>query len=240
MDQQGNGHEGEPHDQGTAERLNWLRAGVLGANDGIVSVAAVVVGVAGATTATGPVVAAGAAAAIGGAISMALGEYVSVSSSADSQKALIEKERRELAEMPEEELAELAGLYEAKGLSRATAQQVARELTEHDVLKAHLDVELQLDEDEVLNPWNAAIASAIAFTVGAALPFATAVFLPVGLRIPVTFAAVLLALAVTGATGARLGGASVLRPTLRVLIGGAAALAVTFAIGSWLGVSGIV
>lgn len=233
-------HEGEPHDQGLAERLNWLRAGVLGANDGIVSVAAVVVGVAGATTATGPVVVAGAAAAIGGAISMALGEYVSVSSSADSQKALIEKERRELAEMPEEELVELAGLYEAKGLSPATAQQVARELTEHDVLKAHLDVELQLDEDEVLNPWNAAIASAIAFTVGAALPFATAVFLPVGLRIPVTFAAVLLALAVTGATGARLGGASVLRPTLRVLIGGAAALAVTFAIGSWLGVSGIV
>ncbi|MDO2935161.1 VIT family protein [Paeniglutamicibacter sulfureus] len=240
MDQQEMQHEGEPHDQGLAERLNWLRAGVLGANDGIVSVAAVVVGVAGATTATGPVVAAGAAAAIGGAISMALGEYVSVSSSADSQKALIEKERRELAEMPEEELAELAGLYEAKGLSRATAQQVARELTEHDVLKAHLDVELQLDEDEVLNPWNAAIASAIAFTVGAALPFATAVILPVGLRIPVTFAAVLLALAVTGATGARLGGASVLRPTLRVLIGGAAALAVTFAIGSWLGVSGIV
>ncbi|MFL4480189.1 VIT family protein [Paeniglutamicibacter sp. ORCA_105] len=240
MDQQEMQHEGEPHDQGLAERLNWLRAGVLGANDGIVSVAAVVVGVAGATTATGPVVVAGAAAAIGGAISMALGEYVSVSSSADSQKALIEKERRELAEMPEEELVELAGLYEAKGLSPATAQQVARELTEHDVLKAHLDVELQLDEDEVLNPWNAAIASAIAFTVGAALPFATAVFLPVGLRIPVTFAAVLLALAVTGATGARLGGASVLRPTLRVLIGGAAALAVTFAIGSWLGVSGIV
>jgi VIT1/CCC1 family predicted Fe2+/Mn2+ transporter len=240
MDQQETAHEGEPHDQGTAERLNWLRAGVLGANDGIVSVAAVVVGVAGATTASGPVVVAGAAAAIGGAISMALGEYVSVSSSADSQKALIEKERRELAEMPEEELAELAGLYEAKGLSPATAQQVARELTEHDALKAHLDAELQLDEDEVLNPWNAAIASAIAFTVGAVLPFATAVFLPAGLRIPVTFAAVLLALAVTGALGARLGGAPVLRPTLRVLIGGAAALAVTFAIGSWLGVSGIV
>lgn len=232
-------HNDEPHNQGVAERLNWLRAGVLGANDGIVSVAAVVVGVAGATTANGPILAAGAAAAIGGAISMALGEYVSVSSSADSQRALIEKERQELEEMPEEELAELTGLYEAKGLSRETAAQVARELTEHDALAAHLDAELQLDQDEVLNPWNAAIASAIAFSIGAALPFATAVFLPGTLKIPVTFIAVMIALAITGALGARLGGAPILRPTVRVLIGGAAALAVTFAIGSWLGVSGV-
>ncbi|MFJ6416033.1 VIT family protein [Paeniglutamicibacter sp. NPDC091659] len=233
-------HDAEPHDQGIAAKLNWLRAGVLGANDGIVSVAAVVVGVAGATTANGPILTAGAAAAVGGAISMALGEYVSVSSSADSQKALIEKERRELAEMPEEELAELTAIYAAKGLSGATAARVARELTEHDALKAHLDAELHMDEDEVLSPWHAAIASAIAFSVGAVLPFATAVFLPGPLKIPVTFVAVLLALAVTGALGARLGGAPMLRPTIRVLVGGAAALAVTFAIGSWLGVSGIV
>ncbi|MDQ0096263.1 MULTISPECIES: VIT1/CCC1 transporter family protein [Micrococcaceae] len=233
-------HEDEPHNQGVAERLNWLRAGVLGANDGIVSVAAVVVGVAGATTANGPILAAGAAAAIGGAISMALGEYVSVSSSADSQKALIEKERLELAQMPQEELAELTGLYEAKGLSPETAARVAHELTAHDALAAHLDAELQLDEQEVLNPWNAAVASAVSFTVGAALPFATAVFLPGPLKIPVTFIAVMLALGITGALGARLGGAPMLRPTLRVLIGGAAALVVTFAIGSWLGVAGIV
>ncbi|PQZ86411.1 hypothetical protein CQ018_18800 [Arthrobacter sp. MYb227] len=232
-------HANEPHNRGVAERLNWLRAGVLGANDGIVSVAAVVVGVAGATTANGPILAAGAAAAIGGAISMALGEYVSVSSSADSQRALIEKERLELKHMPQEELAELTGLYEAKGLSPRTAAQVARELTEHDALAAHLDAELQLDQDEVLNPWNAAIASAIAFSVGAALPFATAVFLPGALKIPITFIAVMIALGITGALGARLGGAPMLRPTLRVLIGGAAALAVTFAIGSWLGVSGV-
>ncbi|GAA5226780.1 VIT family protein [Paeniglutamicibacter antarcticus] len=233
-------HDHEPHNQGIAAKLNWLRAGVLGANDGIVSVAAVVVGVAGATSETSPVLIAGAAALIGGAVSMALGEYVSVSSSSDSQKALIEKERRELAEMPAEELAELTGLYQAKGLSPETAALVARELTEHDALAAHLDVELQLDEDEVLSPWHAASASAVAFTVGAALPFATAVFLPGPLKIPVTFIAVMLALGATGALGARLGGAPMLRPTVRVLIGGAAALALTFAIGSWLGSSGIV
>lgn len=233
-------HGVEPHDAGVAARLNWLRAGVLGANDGIVSVAAVVVGVAGATTANGPIIAAGAAAAIGGAISMALGEYVSVSSSSDSQRALIEKERAELAETPEAELEELTGIYRAKGLSAETAETVARELTEHDALRAHLDAELNLDPDEVLSPWHAAIASAIAFSIGAVLPFVTAVFLPGPLKVPVTFVAVLLALAVTGALGARLGRAPMLRPTIRVLVGGIAALAVTFAIGSWLGVSGII
>ena len=240
MTQEAVQHDQEPHDAGVAARLNWLRAGVLGANDGIVSVAAVVVGVAGASTATGPIVAAGAAAAIGGAISMALGEYVSVSSSADSQRALIEKERRELEEMPEAELEELTAIYRAKGLSADTAARVAEELTAHDALSAHLEAELHLDEDEVASPWHAAFASAIAFSIGAALPFATAVFLPGPLKIPVTFIAVLLALAVTGALGARLGGAPMLRPTLRVLVGGAAALGVTFAIGSWLGVSGVV
>ncbi|MGL3807129.1 VIT1/CCC1 transporter family protein [Paeniglutamicibacter sp. R2-26] len=240
MTQEAVQHDQEPHDAGVAARLNWLRAGVLGANDGIVSVAAVVVGVAGASTATGPIVAAGAAAAIGGAISMALGEYVSVSSSADSQRALIEKERRELEEMPEAELEELTAIYRSKGLSEHTAAQVAKELTAHDALSAHLEAELHLDEDEVASPWHAAFASAIAFSIGAALPFATAVFLPGPLKIPVTFIAVLLALAVTGALGARLGGAPMLRPTLRVLVGGAAALGVTFAIGSWLGVSGVV
>ncbi|MGO2051210.1 VIT family protein [Arthrobacter sp. MYb211] len=232
-------HGVEPHDSGVAERLNWLRAGVLGANDGIVSVAAVVVGVAGATTANAPILTAGAAAVIGGAISMALGEYVSVASAADSQRALIEKEQAELRDTPQAELEELTQLYRDKGLSARTAAQVAVELTEHDVLRAHLDAELNLDPDEVLSPWHAAIASAIAFLSGAVLPFATAVLLPGPLKIPVTFAAVLLALAVTGILGAKLGGAPVLRPTLRVLIGGATALVVTFAIGSWLGGSAL-
>ena len=232
-------HGVEPHDRNVAERLNWLRAGVLGANDGIVSVAAVVVGVASATTANLPIITAGAAAVIGGAISMALGEYVSVASAADSQRALIEKERAELRDTPEAELEELTGLYQAKGLKPETASQVARELTEKDALLAHLDAELNLDPDEVLSPWHAASASAIAFLTGAILPFVTAVFLPGPLKIPVTFVAVLLALAVTGALGAKLGGAPLLRPTLRVLIGGAAALVVTFAIGSWLGDSSL-
>ena len=240
MNRQTVDHGVEPHDAGVAERLNWLRAGVLGANDGIVSVAAVVVGVAGATTANGPIITAGAAAVIGGAISMALGEYVSVSSAADSQRALIEKERQELADMPEAELEELTEIYRARGLSAETAAKVARELTERDALRAHLDAELNLDPDEVLSPWHAAFASAISFLVGAVLPFATAVFLPGPLKIPVTFVAVLLALAITGAMGGRLGGAPTLRPTIRVLVGGAAALAVTFAIGSWLGGIGLI
>lgn len=232
-------HADEPHDSsGLAERLNWLRAGVLGANDGIVSTAAVVVGVAGATTATGPILAAGAAALIGGAVSMALGEYVSVSSSSDSQKALIATERRELAEMPEEEFAELAYLYEQKGLSAETAGAVARELTAHDALGAHLDVELNIDPDEVVSPWNAAVASAVSFTIGALLPFLTAVLLPAEWKIPVTFVAVLVALAVTGGLGARLGRAPMVRPIVRVVIGGMLALGATFLIGTWLGSSG--
>jgi vacuolar iron transporter family protein len=222
-----------------AQRLNWLRAGVLGANDGIVSTAAVVVGVAGATSDSGPILIAGAAALVGGAISMALGEYVSVASSADSQRALIAKEKWELENLPEEELEELVSLYEAKGLSPGTARQVAGELTERDALKAHLDAELNLDEEEVLSPWHAAFASAASFVVGALLPFLTAVLLPPSLRIPVTFAAVLAALALTGAAGAYLGGAPMLRPTVRILVGGVLALGVTFAIGSWLGGTGV-
>ena len=129
-------HSNEPHPSNIAGRVNWLRAGVLGANDGIVSVAATVVGVAGVTNAPTPILVAGIAAVVGGAISMALGEYVSVSSQRDSQRALVEKERRELADDPEAELAELTGLYRAKGLSDVTAQQVALELTEHDALAA--------------------------------------------------------------------------------------------------------
>lgn len=232
-------HDGEPHEgAGLAGRLNWLRAGVLGANDGIVSTAAVVVGVAGATTATGPILTAGAAALIGGAVSMALGEYVSVSSSADSQQALIAQERGELEAMPEQELAELAYLYEQKGLSADTAQRVASELTAHDALAAHLEAELNIDRDDVVSPWNAAAASAVSFTVGALLPFLTAVLLPAALKIPVTFFAVLVALAVTGGLGARLGGAPMAKPVVRVVIGGVLALGATFLIGSWLGGSG--
>ena len=233
-------HAGEPHTGGVASRLNWLRAGVLGANDGIVSVAAVVVGVAGATAALPAIVLAGAAALIGGAISMALGEYVSVSSSRDTTRALIAKETEELATMPESELEELTRLYEAKGLSLATARRVAEELTAHDALAAHLETELHLDPDDVASPWTAAWASAAAFTVGAILPFLTIVLLPEPMRIAGTFVAVLAALALTGAVSARIGGASLPRTIARIVIGGALALGATFAVGWLLGTTGIV
>lgn len=231
-------HTDEPHAPGLAGRLNWLRAGVLGANDGIVSVAAIVVGVAGATSSVPAVLTAGTAGLVGGAISMALGEYVSVSSQRDSQRALIEKERRELLEEPELELAELAGIYQSKGLSAATAKQVAIELTEHDALAAHLDAELNITEAEVVSPWQAAGASALAFFVGAVLPMLAILLPPAGLRIPVTFISVLVALAITGTTSAIIGGSPIVRATLRVVIGGAIALAATFLIGTLLGTLG--
>jgi vacuolar iron transporter family protein len=233
-------HPHEPHGAGITGRLNWLRAGVLGANDGIVSVAAIVVGVAGATSAIAPIVTAGAAGLVGGAISMALGEYVSVSSQRDSQRALIAKERRELEEMPDEELAELTAIYESKGLSAKTAKAVAEELTEHDALAAHLEAELGITETDVVSAWQAAGASALAFTIGAVLPLLAILLPPESIRVPVTFAAVLVALALTGALGARIGGSPLLRPTIRVVLGGAIALAATFLIGTLLGTTGVV
>ncbi|MBG0717628.1 VIT family protein [Microbacterium sp. 2C] len=233
-------HANEPHRGGIAQRLNWLRAGVLGANDGIVSVAAIVVGVAGATSSTGPILTAGVAGLVGGAISMALGEYVSVSSQSDSEKALIAKERAELRDMPAEELDELTALYRAKGLSESTASQVAIELTEHDALAAHLSIELNIDQDDVVSPWHAAASSAAAFTIGAILPMLAILLPPADWRIPVTFVAVLLALAVTGTLSATIGGSSRLRATLRVVIGGALALAATYGVGVLLGASGVV
>ncbi len=233
-------HPEEPHREGLAQRLNWLRAGVLGANDGIVSVAAVAVGVASATPQLAPLITASLAALVGGAISMALGEYVSVSSQRDSEHALIAKERRELAEMPEQELEELTGLYEAKGLSRTTARQVAVELTEHDALSAHLSAELGIDQNDVVSPWHAALASAVAFTIGGILPLVPILLLPAAVRIPVTFVAVLVALAITGWVAAFIGGSPRGKAMLRVVIGGALALAATFLIGALLGTTGVV
>lgn len=229
----------EPQGFDIAAKLNWLRAGVLGANDGIVSVAAVVVGVAGVTTNNAPILAAGMAALVGGAISMALGEYVSVSSQSDSQRHLIAKEREELREQPDEELNELVGLYRAKGLSEDLATKVAEELTAHDALRAHLDIELGIDPDEIVSPWHAAFASAISFLCGAVLPMLSILLFPEALRVPLTFVVVLVALAITGTVGAWIGGGSRARASVRVVIGGAAALAATFALGSLLGTTGI-
>ncbi len=186
-------HPGEPHAGGGAGRLNWLRAAVLGANDGIVSVAGIVVGVAGATAARTPIFTAGLAGLVAGAVSMALGEYVSVSSQRDSELAELGQEKRELAQTPEAELAELTALYEARGLSAATARTVAVELTAHGALAAHLDAELHIDPDDLASPVQAAAASALSFTSGALLPLVAILLPPAALRVPVTFVAVLIA-----------------------------------------------
>ena len=228
-------HPVEPHIGAINTKLNWLRAGVLGANDGIVSVAGIVIGVAAATTDRGPIFTAGVAGLVAGALSMALGEYVSVSTQRDTEQALLAKERQELIEQPEAEFEELVGLYRAKGLSSETARTVAQELTEHDAFAAHIDAELGIDPDELTNPWHAAISSAVSFTVGALLPMLAILLLPPAPRIPVTFVAVLIGLAITGWVSARLGGADPRRATQRVVIGGALAMAITYGIGLAMG-----
>ncbi len=222
----------EPHRISHLSKLNWLRAGVLGANDGIVSIAALLVGVAAATSDIGPIMIAGVAGLAAGAISMGLGEYVSVSSQRDSELALIAKEKQELIDQPEVELAELASIYEHKGLSHATAKKVAQELTDHDPIRAHLEAELNILEAHIVNPWAAAISSMVSFFSGALLPFLTVIFAAEQYRIPAVIVASIIALAGTGAAGAYLGGSSMPKSVIRVVIGGAAALAVTFAIGS--------
>jgi len=228
-------HPAEPHVGAINSKLNWLRAGVLGANDGIVSVAGIVIGVAAATTERGPILAAGIAGLAAGALSMALGEYVSVSTQRDTEQALLAKERRELIEEPEAEFEELVGLYRHKGLSSETARQVATELTEHDAFAAHIDVELGIDPDDLTNPWQAAISSAVSFTLGAILPMLAILLPPPSSRIPITFVAVLIALGVTGWASARLGGADPVRATQRVVIGGAIAMVITYGIGRAMG-----
>ncbi|MFE3191027.1 VIT family protein [Nocardia sp. NPDC059240] len=232
-------HPHEPHDASLASRLNWLRAGVLGANDGIVSTAGLVVGVAAASTETDAILTAGIAGLAAGAISMAVGEYVSVSTQRDTERALLTKERRELAEEPEYELAELTQIYRDKGLSAETARVVAEELTAHDAFAAHAEAELGLDPHDLTNPWHAALSSAVSFTLGAILPILAILLPPTQWRIPVCFAAVLVALAVTGSVSSRLGGSDPRRAVLRVVIGGALAMAVTYGIGQLAGVSGL-
>ncbi|MDN5757262.1 MAG: VIT family protein [Tomitella sp.] len=227
----------EPHSRAVASKLNWLRAGVLGANDGIVSTAGLVVGVAAAAVSRETLLMAGVAGLVAGAASMAMGEYVSVSTQRDSERALLAKERAELLRFPEEEMHELAGLYRDKGLSPETARAVAEELTAHDALSAHADAELGIDPDELTSPWHAAVSSAISFVLGALLPLLAVSLPPAHLRIPVTFMAVVLALAVTGAVSAWLGGSGRRRAVWRVVLGGAAAMAVTYAIGDLVGLA---
>lgn len=227
-------HDDEPHGDHSA-MLNWLRAGVLGANDGIVSTAGLVIGVAGATSDETAILVAGIAGLAAGALSMGAGEYVSVSTQRDTERALLDKERRELEEMPEEELLELRDIYVGKGLSVSLAHQVATELTAHDALGAHAEAELGIDPDNLTNPWAAAWASMIAFTVGALLPLLTIVLSPADARFYVTFAAVAIALALTGHGSARLGGAPVVPAVLRNMGGGMLAMIATHLIGTLVG-----
>ncbi|KIZ19059.1 VIT1/CCC1 transporter family protein [Streptomyces natalensis] len=219
-------------------RLNWLRAAVLGANDGIVSTAGLVVGVAGATGDRSTLLTAGLAGLLAGSMSMAAGEYVSVSTQRDSEKAALALEKRELATAPHAELAELTELLEGKGISRELAREVAEQLTDHDALRAHAEVELGIDPDELTNPWHAAGASFLAFTAGALLPLLAIVLPPAAARLPVTVGAVLAALALCGWSSARMGAAPPGRAVLRNTGGGALAMAVTYLAGVLLGATG--
>ncbi len=225
----------EPHAGNIAGRLNWLRAGVLGANDGIVSTAGIVIGVAGATSQTAAIITAGIAGLTAGAMSMAVGEYVSVSSQRDSERALLDKERRELRETPEEELAELASLYAAKGLSPDVAQTVAEQLTAVDALAAHAEVELGIDPDALASPGHAAWASFLSFVAGALLPLLAMALFPIGVRVALTVVAVAFSLGLTGVVSARLGHNHWTRPVLRNVLGGLVAMAVTYGIGTLVG-----
>ena len=225
----------EPHKGNIAQRLNWLRAGVLGGNDGIVSTAGIVLGVAGATAARSTILTAGIAGLSAGAMSMAVGEYVSVSSQRDTEKALLEKERGELADSPDEELQELTDMYAAKGLSHDLAAEVAVQLTAVDALAAHAEVELGINPTNLTSPWRAAFASMVAFTLGSLLPLVAISVPPAHLRVPITVVAVLVALGVTGVASARIGKTPLLRPFWRNVIGGTAAMAVTYGIGTLVG-----
>lgn len=221
------------------QKLNWLRAAVLGANDGIVSVSSVIVGVAGASNSISFILTAGVAALIAGALSMAVGEYVSVSSQKDSEKAMIEKERQELIESPEAEQDELVVIYERKGLSKETAHLVAAELTKKDAFAAHLDAELNIDPNNLTNPLHAAYASGTAFICGAIIPVIATILAPANIRVPFTFVSVFVALMITGYISAMIGGANKTRATIRVVLGGLLAMIITFGIGKIFGVSGI-
>lgn len=218
-------------------RSGWLRAAVLGANDGIVSVASLIVGVAAADPAKGAVLIAGAAGLAAGAMSMAAGEYVSVSSQSDIERADIARETAALRDAPKEEERELALIYESRGLSPETAALVARELSGKDPLAAHVRDELGLSEIHAANPLQAAFASGLTFSVAAAAPLLAAALAPAGTIIPVVVVTTLLCLAILGALGAHAGGAPKLRATLRVLFWGAAAMAITAGVGRIFGVN---
>lgn len=227
-------HPEAPH---LINRSNWLRAAVLGANDGIVSVSSLIVGVAAATPDRPAILLAGVAGLAAGAMSMAAGEYVSVHSQSDIEKADIERERVALEKMPEQELHELAAIFESRGMTPATALTAARELTEHDALGAHIREELGLHDINSANPLQAAVASGVTFSIAAALPLFAAMLAPAGAIIPVVLVATVFALALLGALGARTGGAPLLPATMRVVTWGVFAMIVTAGVGRLFGIA---
>jgi len=232
-------HPGESHHDVLGTRLNWLRAAVLGANDGVVSTAGIVVGVAGATDSRSALLTAGLAGMLAGSLSMAAGEYVSVSTQRDSEQAALAQEREELANTPQAELDELTALLEDRGITHDLAREVAEQLTDRDALGAHARVELGIDPEELVNPWHAAWASFVSFTAGALLPLLAIVLPPRDWRLPVTVVSVLIALIACGRVSARLGNAPTRPAVIRNALGGALAMAVTYAVGTLLGATGV-
>ncbi|HNV10285.1 MAG TPA: VIT family protein [Propionibacteriaceae bacterium] len=216
-------------------KLNWLRAGVLGANDGIVSTAGLVMGVAGASASRSALLIAGLAGLVAGALSMAGGEFVSVSSQKDTEIAELAQEQWELTNNPDGELEELADIYRSKGISDELAHRVATELTAHDALAAHAEAELGISSLERTSPWHAAIASMIAFTLGATIPLLLMVLSPHDYRVLSTLIGVLLALMLTGWVSAHMGGAGKGRPMVRNVIVGTLAMLLTYLVGRTVG-----
>ena len=219
------------------ERIGWLRAAVLGANDGIVSTASLIVGVAAAAQGRGEILVVGVAGLVAGAMSMAAGEYVSVSSQADTERADLAREKAELETQPESELDELAGIYAARGVEPALARTVAAQLMAKDALGAHARDELGISEMTTARPIQAALTSALTFACGAALPLVAAVVAPSAVIVPAVSVASLLFLALLGGIGAQAGGAPVVKAVARVTFWGAIAMALTAGVGSVFGVS---
>lgn len=218
-----------------AARLNWLRAGVLGGNDGIMSTSGMVLGVAGSNASASAILVAGVAAVVAGSISMAGGEYTSVSAQKDSEKASLEIEKKELRDNPELELRELAWFYEEKGLSPAVAAQVAKELTAKDALKAHAEAEFGIELGHHVSPVQAALSSFVSFAAGGMLPLLAVTGPWAAQRIPVTIAATVISLALTGFVGAKLGGAKTLPGIARNLVVSLLTMGITYVIGSLVG-----
>lgn len=228
-------HRGELHTSDLGGRLNWLRAGVLGANDGLVSTAGVVVGVAGATSTLATILTAGIAGLVAGSLSMAGGEYVSVSTQRDTEEAALQRERSELATVPAQEEAELAGIYQQRGLSASLAQQVAHELMAGDALRAHAEAELQIAPGALTNPWQAAGASFATFAIGGLVP-TMAILAPIASwRVAICVVAVIVGLVLTGYLSARLGHAAPRAAIIRNVGVGVLTMAITWSVGKMTG-----